>query len=241
MKLALCMLLLLATSTEAQTFTGRVVDATDSLIVSGAQIRVDGARSARSDGFGAFKISGIAPGRHAVEVRMLGYSLYSDSLDFAEGLTITRDLYLTRVPRLLQQMVVKGRSMRVPRGFESVYQRGASGAGAFLTREQIDSLNPRDVVGLLHEVPFIHINANEAAPDRLTTTRCRGMLPGTSVSGQMIAVYFNGVPITDSTSLEEILKHLSPSSIQAVEVYNGSTTVPPIFQPACGAVAIWTR
>jgi len=99
----------------------------------------------------------------------------------------------------------------------------------------------RDVTGLLHEVPFVHVNPNEEAPIRVETSRCRNMMPGQNVSGQLVAIYFNGVPLTDATSLNEILGHLPPSSIQAIEVYNGATTVPPIFQPACGAIAIWTR
>jgi hypothetical protein len=67
------------------------------------------------------------------------------------------------------------------------------------------------------------------------------MLPGSGASGQSVAVFFNGIPVTDTMTLNEVLQHLAPSSIQAVEAYNGSTTVPPVFQPACAAIAIWTR
>jgi hypothetical protein len=42
-------------------------------------------------------------------------------------------------------------------------------------------------------------------------------------------------------SVNEVLDHMAPSSIQAVEMYNGPTSVPPNFQPACAVVAIWTR
>ena len=230
-----------ASAIAAQTFTGRVIDRTDSLVVSSALIRIDGSRATRSDGRGEFRILGLAPGRHEVSIRMLGYAAMADSVDFPDGQTVTRDIYLTRVPRLLSQMVVKGRSVRVPTGFEDVYRRAASSAGSFLTREQIDSINPRDVIGILHEVPFVHVNPNPEAPIRVETSRCRNMLPGQNVSGQLVALYFNGAPMSDTMSLNEILSHLAPSSIQAIEVYNGSTTVPPIFQPACGAIAIWTR
>lgn len=225
----------------AQVIAGRVLDRTDSLVVSGAQIHLDGRGRIRSDGHGQFRLAEISPGRHEISIRMLGYTAFADSVDLAEGRTMTADIFLTRVPRLLSQMVVKGRSLRVPTGFEDVYRRAASSTGSFLTREQIDSLNPRDVAGLLHEVPFVHVNPNTEAPIRVETSRCRNMLPGQNVSGQLVAIYFNGVPMTDATSLNEVLSHLAPSSIQAVEVYNGPTSVPQIFQPACGAIAIWTR
>jgi hypothetical protein len=223
------------------TFKGRIRDGSDSGVVSYAQIQVSGARSLRSNNSGEFTISKIPAGSQEVSVRMLGYAQFTDRLNFVADETVTRDIYLTRVPRLLSQMVVKGRSMRVPSGFEDVYQRGANGAGSFLTREQIDSLNPRDVIGLLHEVPFVHINANSQASNRLTTSRCRGMIPGSPVSGTSVTVYFNGVPVTNTIWLNDLLEHTAPSMIQAVEVYNGSTTVPPVFQPACAAIAIWTR
>ena len=67
------------------------------------------------------------------------------------------------------------------------------------------------------------------------------MVPGESVNGQTVQVFFNGSPVTEASWLDEILNHVAPSMFQAVEVYNGSTSVPPVFQPACGVIAIWTR
>ena len=230
-----------AQSVPAQTLAGRVLDATDSLVVGGAQVRVEGARTLRTDGHGRYSISGVDPGRRAVSVRMLGYAAVEDTIEVASGETLARDYYLVRIPRLLSTLVVKGRSLRVPSGFEDVYRRGASGAGAFVTREQIDSMNPRDVAGLLHEVPFVHVNPRESAPNALSTSRCRGMLSGSAPSGRMVQVFLNGTPVSSGPAVEEILRHLSPSMIQAVEVYNGPTTVPQHFQPACAVIAIWTR
>ena len=243
MRLASVVLLpsLFAGVARSQSIIGRVLDGTDSLVVAGAQVRVDGGHATRTDGHGEFRFSGIAPGRHEMSLRMLGYAEYSGSVDFRRGETITRDFYLARIPRLLSQMVIRGRSMRVPAGFESIYRRGASGAGTFLTREQIDSINPTDVIGLLHWVPFVHVNANPAAPIRIETSRCRPLADGITLKGQMIATYFNGTLVSDTMALNDILSQIPPSWIQAIEVYNGSTTVPPIFQPACGAIAIWTR
>jgi hypothetical protein len=235
------LLVLGATGARAQTFVGRVLDGTDSLVVSGAQVQVDNARSNRSNGLGQFRIAGFPQGRREIRVRMLGYAALTDTVDFAEGQTVTRDLYLTRVPRLLSQMVVKGKSVRVPAGFEDVYRRAGSSHGSFLTRETIDSLNARDVAGLLNEVPFIRVSANRDMPDRLSTSRCLPMIPGAPSSGRLVALFFNGVPITGAQAVNEILDHLAPSTIQAVEVYNGPTNVPPSFKPSCGAVAIWTR
>lgn len=223
----------------AQKVTGRVFDATDSLTVSGAQVRVGGERLMRTDGRGYYTVQ-LAPGHYEITVRMLGYGVHFDSVLVSDE-TVTRDFYLVRVPRLLSTMVVHGRSVRVPSGFEDVYTRGATGAGVLVTREQIDSMNPRDVVGLLHQVPFVHVNAHAGASNALSTSRCRQMLTGSVASGRMVRVFLNGTAISNPTAVDEILRHLAPSSIQAVEVYNGASTIPFIYQPACGVVAIWTR
>ena len=52
---------------------------------------------------------------------------------------------------------------------------------------------------------------------------------------------FNGAPVTQRAWLNDVLTNIAPSMIQAIEIYNGSITVPPRFQPACGVIAIWTR
>jgi hypothetical protein len=172
---------------------------------------------------------------------MLGYGVHHDSVLVTGAETVTRDFYVVRVPRLLSTMMVHGRSVRVPSGFEDVYKRGATGAGVLVTREQIDSMNPRDVVGLLHQVPFVHVNAHAGASNALSTSRCRQMLTGSVASGRMVRLFLNGTAVSNPTAVDEILRHMAPSSIQAVEVYNGASTIPFMYQPACGVVAIWTR
>ena len=102
-------------------------------------------------------------------------------------------------------------------------------------REQIDSLNPRDIAALLNYMPQLRVSPNRDRQNRLSTPRCPSM------GGRQLRLWFNGVPIDDTMAINEILDHTAPSMIQAVEVYNGATNVPPNFQPACGAVLIWTR
>ena len=42
--------------------------------------------------------------------------------------------------------------MRVPRGFEAVYARGARGLGTFITAEQIDSIGPKDIKAMFQAI-----------------------------------------------------------------------------------------
>ena len=97
------------------------------------------------------------------------------------------------------------------------------------------------IAALLHDVPDVRVNLNSNAPDRITTSNCRPTLPGADVTGQPTRVIFNGAPVTQRAWLNDVLTNIAPSMIQAIEIYNGSITVPPRFQPACGVIAIWTR
>jgi hypothetical protein len=217
------------------TLEGRVLDATDSGAVSYAEVRLTGRRALRSDGHGRFKFVDVPPGEAELFVRSLGYAPLRIVDTLRSAATVARDIYLIRVPRMLTQMVVKGRSMRVPSGFETIYQRGGNGLGTFLTREQIDSMNPRDVAALLASVPFVHIDP--WTDFTLSTHRCGN-----------VGVWLNGMPASDTAWIRNILTDMAPSSIQAIEVYDGLTRVPPQFartpkqhRPACAVIAIWTR
>lgn len=221
----------------AQTFTGRIIDATDSAVVSGAEVRVTGARRTRSNGLGTFMVFGLGEGRHAFSVRLLGYAPFDDTLDVVAGMNLTRDVFLVRVPALLSQIDVKGRSLRVPSGFEDVYRRADISNGSLITREQIDSINPRDVAGLVNHVAMFRVSPDRARGARITSSRCQ---PGAG-GGRGVTLYLNGLPLGNGYAINDVLDHMAPMSIQVVEFYNGGTSVPATFQPACGVVAVWTR
>ena len=238
-------LLLMPTILRSQqapgTVTGRILDRTDSLVVADVAVLLAGSREVRSSGRGAFTIAGVAPGSRQISVDHFGYKPFLDRVDVVAGQTVAVDLYLTRDTTLISQMKVNGRSVRVPSGFEVVYERVADAQGLLITREHIDSTNPRDIAGVLRDVPDVRVNMNSNAPDRITTSNCRPTMPGADVTGQPTRVIFNGAPVTQRAWLNDVLTNIAPSMIQAIEIYNGSVTVPPRFQPACGVIAIWTR
>lgn len=231
---AIAALLIGPATAGAQTLTGRIFDATDSAVVSGAEVRVTGARRTRSNGLGEFQVSGLGDGRNELTVRMLGYDPFTDTVDVVAGENLRRDVYLVRVPHLLSQVTVKDRSLRVPSGFEDVYRRADMSNGILITREQIDSMNPRNVAGLVNQVGMFRVSARGGV---VSSSRCQTAVGG----GRAVTLYLNGLPLGNGFAVNELLEHLAPSSIQAVEFYNGGPSVPATFQPACGVVAVWTR
>ena len=139
------------------------------------------------------------------------------------------DIYLERVPQMLTQMTVQGHAMRVPAGFEYIYRRASIVGGQILSRERVDSVNPRDVRGLLQHETSLHIREN----GDITSSRCPGR----------VDVWLNGIRLPTVEAISDVVDHLSPRAIQAVEIYAGASRMPPdlVASSSCGAVVIWTR
>ena len=229
------------------TIVGRILDATDSGGVANAGIHVAGTDLiARSDGKGRFRLSGIPAGRREVEARFFRYSPNKDTLLFVAGDSIRRDIYLRRLPQLLSELVVHGRGYRVPHGYESVYERGARGWGTFITREQIDSIAPKDV-----KTMFEGIKGMVVGQDGVYFNRCLG---NEKFGAEYAEVWFDGQRITnhesanadprDPRQMNLFLETLPPSEIQAIEVYTNSVNIPAEFASGgspCAVIAIWRK
>ena len=209
---------------------GHVRDAVDSGAVAYAEVRL-GSRFVRSDGKGKYRLS-VPPGEQEITYRILGYKPVQLQLPFAVGELVRWDIYLDRVPQLLTSMEVKGKHVRVPVGYETVYKRAARGLGSFVTKEQIDSLPANSIMSVLRQanVPFIRAERNVSDQIMLVTQRCRA-----------VQLLLNGTPIKFLQTVTDILEKTPPSWVQAIEVYDSQASMPPEFLPNCGVVAIWTR
>ena len=224
-------LLAIASSRASQAqagLTGRVFDATDNAVVSRVDLLIGDKVVARSDGLGTYRVT-LPPGFTVVGVRLLGYRPMQTRVFVRADTTLTLDIYLERVPQMLSQVKVQGHAMRVPAGFEYIYRRANMVGGQLLSRERIDSVNPRDVRGLLQHETNLHIRENGV----ITSGRCPGR----------VDVWLNGIRLPTALATADIVDHLSPRAIQAVEVYAGASRMPPDLaaSSSCGAVVAWTR
>jgi hypothetical protein len=231
---------------SSATLVGRILDATDSGGVANAGIQIVGTNLvARSDGRGRFRLSSIPTGRREIEVRFFRYSPVKDTVLFVTGDSIRLDIYLKRMPQLLSELVVHGRAFRVPHGYEAVYERGARGWGTFITREQIDSVGPKDV-----KTMFEGINGVFVDQDGVYFNRCYG---NPVFGGEYAEVWFDGQRLTnhetskdpkDPRQMNSFLETLPPSEIQAIEVYTSSVNIPAEFTSGgspCAVIAVWRK
>jgi len=229
------------------TLIGRVRDEVDSGAIAHATINVLGTSLvAYPDGKGQFRLDGIQPGTREVIIRALGYAKLIQSDEFRDSGIIRRDYYMQRIPHLLTQMVVQGRAMRVPRGMEEIYRRGARGWGTFITREQIDSLEPIDLKTILATIPGVYTNDRGVA-----FQRCPNYWePQLWIDGQRVTRFKRqpqldrnrGGPSPDPYFLNELLTGILPRQVQAMEVYASNSSTPAEFMDGsgCGTIAIWT-
>ena len=229
------------------TLIGRVRDQVDSGAVAHATINVLGTSLvAVPDGKGQFRIDGIRPGTRELVIRALGYAKLIQSDGFSGNGVVRRDYYMQRIPHALTEMVVQGRAMRVPHGMEEIYRRGARGWGTFITREQIDSLDPIDIKSMLATIPGVYTNDRGVAFQRCPPS----WQPQLWIDGQRVTRFTrlaqldrNAIgPTTDPNFLNELLTGILPRQVQAIEVYTSNASTPAEFmdRAGCGTIAVWT-
>ena len=226
---------------------GRVADATDSAGVAGANVQIVGTSlTVRTDGRGMFRLGGVPAGPHLIEVRAFRYSPDTVVATFAAGHSVRVQVFMRRLPQLLSEMVVQGRAMRVPRGFEAVYARGARGWGTFITAEQIDSIGPKDVKTMFEPIHGVFVTQ-----EGVYFNRCGGNaliwteLAELWVDGDRVTRFENAsADPSDSRLMNYWLESIPPSDVQAIEVYTSSVTIPPEFASGgspCAVIAVWRK
>ena len=243
--IALVAALAMARVVEAQGITvrGRVTSG-DSIVVPLAAVELAHLGSRSTDSAGVFVFQNVTPGRYAVHVRRLGFAPYDDTLYVFVGDTLTHRIALDPLAAQLQTVVIRGEMVKVPKGFEAIYRRGAHSFGYFMTAEQIETRNPTQTRDLLLNIPGVTVVGNS-----LSFERCQKSGPGggsATMEGSP-QVYVDGQRVTRfarqfGDEVEAALSQVEPRQIQAIEVYAGVAQIPGDFaQQACAAIVIWTK
>ena len=173
-------LLLLGAWPEAHTAQtlGRlkgVVISVDSTPLSDARVTLMGTDlAALSDADGRFAIAGVHPGLHLIQVRRLGYASILSRLEFGTGETLTVRIVLAELAVQLPEVEVTG-AAPVPAILRGFYARKEHGGGYFLTRQDIEQLQPRMFSDLLRRAPGVRLQ-----PERNRVPVPRAARPATA-------------------------------------------------------------
>jgi hypothetical protein len=216
---------------------GTVVD-TLGYPVADAEVNVLGTtRQTTSAADGRFALDGLPLGQQIVRVRKIGYDVRYFGIRLAGGQSWDGKVALVKQPQVLGEILVVGRYGKPARyaattKYDEFYHRRSSGSGRFLTREDIDKTAAGRISELLRAIPGIRVGfGTPGISEEVSFLNC----PSANVS-----LWIDGQRLTGF--VEELLPLISPLDVEAVEVYQRESIIPPRFRDnACAAIVLWTR
>jgi len=184
---------------------------------------------------GQFHLAKVRPGMLALRFRRLGYQPDTVSLLVLAGRTVPLEVTLARLAQQLTPVVISGRA-DLTGWRRDFYQRRDVGGGHYFTRADIEKRNPSNLTDMLRTIPGVTIQPSQGIiRNQVRFRNARNCAPLT---------WLDGSPLSSG---EFDLDAITPGSVEAVEIYTGST-VPPRFSVApgigprtCGTIIIWSR
>lgn len=259
--IALALVAALAVGTEAPPTPRDTLPARISITVAdtaghrleGALVRIDSTAWRPTNDSGGIVLTGIAPGRHLLEARAVGYAVSSfhvrlDPNDAASvGMTLHRVSAVT-----LGDVVVKADrdTVRAPtvtrhdwtEGF--AHRKQFNVGGIFVDQAQIERRGAYKMSQLLANLPGVEIRQMR---NEFGEYNPYVVMRGTStVGGEKcpISYFLDGHPYSMSQD-ETVDRIIQPHDVAAIEVYPGASQVPAQFKTAtsarCGVIVIWSR
>jgi len=210
-----------------------------------ARIRVVGATTVAVSGAdGRFSFGDIPPGNQMLEVRRLGYVAFTQWVKIVPGATLNLQVKLDVVPVALKPVEVKGEAVLWP-AMEGFEERRAHAGGHFFNRTEIAQMQPRLFTDVLRRVPGVQIQPSTGAFGGNEMVRMNRTVGVTGLRPCPPLFYVNGMPLKVENDIS-INQYVTPEDVIAIEVYSGSSQIPPEFlsnllNSRCGVIVIWTR
>ena len=217
-----------ARAQSAPWVSGVVSDSTG-IPIAGAEVEALGSSlRARTGESGKFRIDGVPAGQAVIVARRLGFRPETLTVAAAAG-GASISFALRTAPAMLETVAVS--ASRQYRGrLAGYYERlAARTQGYFITRDDIDRGNPRQLTDVLRRAPGVEIVRGSRV--RL---RGRGCAP---------LVWIDGVSMPAG---EVDLNTFAPSSLEGIELYMTASGAPGRYQGTgdeskCGTVLLWSR
>ena len=235
--------------------------------LAGAQVRIDGVGRGATDARGIVRVTGLAPGRHRLEVGALDRE--SREFPLQVGGAEETEVEVSLAPTAVRIAGVSGVAAARPRtpGLRGFYERMERGtSGYFVGREEIDRSQTGRFTDLFRSVPNVQVahncngnvvRFNRAAGRTSATLETVFGMPGAgpNKAGERQPEYaecgeagmpdcpprwfLDGVPFRLEGSPDVFFAN---REVEGIEMY--LTQVPPQFaggDSTCGIIAVWTR
>jgi hypothetical protein len=235
----------LSSKPQATTSLHGVVRDTARSPIEGAEVIVHIAdRSASTSAAGAFRLDALSPGRYWVTVRRVGYAPLRAALTLEPDEDRQIVFELAEMVRELPEVEVWGETWWARR-FREFSRRQKSRLGRFVTRDDIERMNPIYLADLVHRYfPFNRFNGFEPAwpvnryGSWMASTYAR-MSPFSSCPP---SISLNGASPMSGWAMNDF----QPQSVEALEIYRRASEIPVDLQmpgqgSGCGVVVVWLR
>ncbi len=221
-----------ADSTTRAVVAGLITDAAGAPVGDAEVVLVDESRGMRTAANGLFQINRVPPGVILLDVRRLGFKEELVNLEVRPADTLRVHITLAMLATPLAPVIVEATRRLPSMAMQELEDRRRRGVGSQMTRSQIDSAsNAFYLTDLLRRMRGI----------QLVPTR-NGHFGVQAARGSCApAVYLDGIVMPGG---EDFLETLLASQIQALEVYIGSSEIPPKYltmSNGCGVILVWTR
>lgn len=206
--------------------------------VIGAPIGLNGRPAAMSGDQGGFEVRTVVarPGElNRLTVRRIGYEALDYDFWFAdEDSVVQLELELEPLAEELPEIIVEGERVVIGGARLAGFNRRREfGLGQFITRDDIDQMNPKEVTDIFRRISGFSVTGEGPA---------RRITPHSS-SCPSAVVYVDGV----RSSSDNLDLMLTPDGIVGIEVFRSTSQLPPEYSivgaesSSCAVVGIWTR
>jgi len=216
--------------------------------ISAAEITLLGTgRSVLTDSAGRFQLQDLAPGRHVIQVRRIGFQAQYLAAKLAAGEDKEVAIVLEPGSYELPEIKVTARATKPieyawTTKYDDFFRRQRVGLGRYITREDIEFRKPFRTANLLAGIAGIKVNFRHLGASGTHVQFARCNLPG-----DVVSVWIDGwkqryPESTGPAAIGELIDRVLPSQIEMIEVYRGPAEMPAEFlDDSCAAIAIWTR
>lgn len=178
---------------------------------------------------GRFVLTNLAPGRHRIEIRHIGYRPLVLEVMLAPGQVLERQFAMVFTGDRLPEISVESRHSKLLPRFADFERRKTTGIGAYITRDEIRSRGYMNMGDALRTIKGVRVNCGAIECLIHMTRAAPGCYPVFYVDGRRARSFAESTPISD---------------VQGIEVYRGAAEMPGEFTgdgAMCGVIAIWTR
>ena len=243
-------------SAEAQggSFSGRVFHDSSSIPLVGVEIALPAAqRAVRTDDRGAFRFSGVNPGRYQVIVRAPGFTPKTDTIEIEFDTELAKDYRLVPAISELDSVLVTAASTSLTAGMRTFERRRAMGMGTFILPEQLRKNEEMSLRFVLTRIPGLRLvlyeSATFAASARgASSNNLPRAIPWDANSPRRcwVQIYLDAIRIYTPVASQPApnIDDFKVRNLEAVEFYSGRADTPAELGGAaatCGTLVLWTR